>query len=96
MRLVNSLCQRDGGDGADVRCKFHVGFVDHDEDIFCFAQKLDQVRGGPSLSDRRGSGVVGVAEDEEIITLFQFLTEIRDVRFEIVIFLKMIVFLRAS
>lgn len=87
-------CQWDGGDSADIRGKFYVSFVDHYEDIF-FRTEADEAA-KIFLSDRRGSWVVGIAEDKEIITLFQFLTEIRDVRFEIVIFLKMIVFLRAS
>ena len=48
------------------------------------------------LGNSRRSGVVGVTENEKIITLLQFSAEIRNVRFKIHTFLKVIVFLCAS
>ena len=69
----------------DVRCKFHVCFVNHDKNIFSRTERnqLSQI----FLHDRRRSRIIRITDDQEIIAFFQCFTQIIHIQNKVTFFL---------
>ena len=69
----------------DVRCKFHVCFVNHDKNIFSRTERnqLSQI----FLHDRRRSRIIRITDDQEIIAFFQCFTQIIHIQTKVTFFL---------